>query len=165
MTSAGSSRQAPTRWASTAPPSPGPRSSTRSPTGSARRCSCCPSTSSAPHAGFIVTTHGGRRETDLLALDWAKEAIERGAGELLVNSIDADGTKAGYDLELTAAMHELSSVPVIASGGAGALEHFAPAVHAGADAVLAASVFHNGELTVGDVKGALAADGISVRGA
>ncbi|WP_168627299.1 imidazole glycerol phosphate synthase subunit HisF [Cryobacterium sp. BB307] len=115
--------------------------------------------------GFIVTTHGGRRETDLLALDWAKEAIERGAGELLVNSIDADGTKAGYDLELTAAMHELSSVPVIASGGAGALEHFAPAVHAGADAVLAASVFHNGELTVGDVKGALAADGISVRGA
>ena len=127
----------------------------------ARRCQ----DGAATESGFEITTHGGRRETDLLALDWAKEAIERGAGELLVNSIDADGTKAGYDLELTAAMHELSSVPVIASGGAGALEHFAPAVHAGADAVLAASVFHNGELTVGDVQGALAADGLSVRGA
>ena len=114
-------------------------------------------------SGFVVTTHGGRTETELDALDWAKESIERGAGELLVNSIDADGTKNGYDLELVAAVRELSSVPVIASGGAGAVGHFAPAVAAGADAVLAASVFHNGELTVGDVKAALAAEGIATR--
>ncbi len=112
---------------------------------------------------FVVTTHGGREETDLDALDWAREAIERGAGELLVNSIDADGTKQGFDLELVGAMRELSRVPVIASGGAGALEHFAPAVHAGADALLAASVFHNAELTVGAVKGALRAEGIPTR--
>ena len=112
---------------------------------------------------FVVTTHGGRTETDLDALEWAREAIERGAGELLVNSIDADGTKNGFDLELVSAMRELSAVPVIASGGAGALEHFAPAVAAGADAVLAASVFHNGELTVGQVKAALAAEGVLVR--
>ena len=114
-------------------------------------------------SGFVVTTHGGRTETDLDALDWAKEAIERGAGELLVNSIDADGTKQGFDLELVAAVRQLSSVPVIASGGAGAVGDFAPAVAAGADAVLAASVFHNGELTVGDVKAALTAEGIAVR--
>ncbi|MCY7413156.1 MAG: imidazole glycerol phosphate synthase subunit HisF, partial [Salinibacterium sp.] len=94
--------------------------------------------------GWIVTTHGGRTETEIDALDWAREGIDRGAGELLVNSIDADGTRAGFDLELIAAIRELSSVPVIASGGAGALEHFAPAVAAGADAVLAASVFHSG---------------------
>ena len=109
-----------------------------------------------------MTTHGGRTETTLDALEWAREAIERGAGELLVNSIDADGTKQGFDLELIRLMREVSSVPVIASGGAGAVEHFAPALHAGADAVLAASVFHSGALTVGDVKDALAADG-SVR--
>ncbi|MCK6065288.1 MULTISPECIES: imidazole glycerol phosphate synthase subunit HisF [Microbacterium] len=114
-------------------------------------------------SGFVVTTHGGRTETSLDALAWAREAIERGAGELLVNSIDADGTKAGFDLELVALMREVASVPVIASGGAGAVEHFAPAIHAGADAVLAASVFHTGALTVGDVKAALAADGIEVR--
>lgn len=113
--------------------------------------------------GFVVTTHGGRTETGLAALDWAREAIDRGAGELLVNSIDADGTKAGFDLELVAAMRELSRVPVIASGGAGAVEHFAPAIHAGADAVLAASVFHNGELTIGAVKQELVAQGILVR--
>lgn len=112
---------------------------------------------------FIVTTHGGRTATDRDALEWAREAIDRGAGELLVNSIDADGTKSGFDLELIAAMRELSTVPVIASGGAGALEHFAPAVRAGADAVLAASVFHNGDLTVGAVKRELAAEGILVR--
>lgn len=112
---------------------------------------------------FIVTTHGGRTETDLDALAWAREAIERGAGELLVNSIDADGTKQGFDLELVAAMRAISSVPVIASGGAGAVEDFAPAIEAGADAVLAASVFHNGELTVGDVKRALAEKGIVTR--
>ena len=112
---------------------------------------------------FIVTTHGGRTDTDLDALDWAREAIERGAGELLVNSIDADGTKQGFDLELVAAMRELSRVPVIASGGAGALADFAPAVAAGADAVLAASVFHNGELTVGQVKSALNDAGVATR--
>lgn len=119
----------------------------------------------SPHtaSGFVVTTHGGRTETDLDALEWAREAIERGAGELLVNSIDADGTRDGFDLELVGLMRELSSVPVIASGGAGAVLHFAPAIRAGADAVLAASVFHSGQLTVGDVKHALADDGIEVR--
>ncbi len=113
--------------------------------------------------GFVVTTHGGRTETDLDAIAWASEAVERGAGELLVNSIDADGTKQGFDLELVAAIRAVSRVPVIASGGAGALEHFAPAVAAGADAVLAASVFHNGELTVGQVKEALTAEGVDIR--
>jgi len=114
-------------------------------------------------SGFVVTTHGGRRESDLDALAWAAEAIERGAGELLVNSIDADGTKDGYDLELVRVMREVSRVPVIASGGAGAVADFAPAVDAGADAVLAASVFHDGLLTVGEVKAALAAAGHPVR--
>lgn len=112
---------------------------------------------------FVVTTHGGRTETELNALDWAQEAIERGVGELLVNSIDADGTRAGFDLELITAMRQLSSVPVIASGGAGAVEHFPPAIAAGADAVLAASVFHDGDMTVGDVKRGLAAAGMLVR--
>ncbi|QEO15892.1 imidazole glycerol phosphate synthase subunit HisF [Agromyces intestinalis] len=119
--------------------------------------------SNRTESGFVVTTHGGRTETDLDALEWARRGIELGAGELLVNSIDADGTKQGFDLELVALMHELSHVPVIASGGAGAVEHFPPAVAAGADAVLAASVFHNGELTVGEVKQALRADGRIVR--
>jgi cyclase len=114
-------------------------------------------------SGFVVTTHGGRTETDIDALAWAREVIERGAGELLVNSIDADGTKQGFDLELVRLVRELSTVPVIASGGAGAVGDFAPAVAAGADAVLAASVFHGGELTVGDVKDALRAEGIAVR--
>lgn len=119
--------------------------------------------SDATPSGYVVTTHGGRTATTLDALEWAREAIERGAGELLVNSIDADGTKDGFDLELVRHMRELSSVPVIASGGAGAAEHFAPAIRAGADAVLAASVFHSGQLTVGDVKRTLAADGVDVR--
>jgi cyclase len=114
-------------------------------------------------SGFVVTTHGGRTLTTLDALAWAREAIDRGAGELLVNSIDADGTKDGFDLELVGLMRELSSVPVIASGGAGSAAHFAPALHAGADAVLAASVFHAGQLTIGDVKEALVAEGIEVR--
>lgn len=118
-----------------------------------------------PHAdsGFVVTTHGGRERTTIDAIGWAREAIERGAGELLVNSIDADGTKQGFDLELIAAIAEVSTVPVIASGGAGALEHFAPPLAVGAHAVLAASVFHNGELTVGQVKDALCAEGMDVR--
>jgi cyclase len=119
--------------------------------------------STATGSGFVVTTHGGRTETGLDALEWAREAIERGAGELLVNSIDADGTREGFDLELVALMREVSSVPVIASGGAGDVTHFGPAIEAGADAVLAASVFHSGQLTVGEVKAAMAADGIAVR--
>ena len=114
-------------------------------------------------SGFVVTTHGGRTETDLDAIAWARQAIDLGAGELLVNSIDADGTKQGFDLELVARMREASTVPVIASGGAGAVEHFAPAVQAGADAVLAASVFHDGLMTIGDVKDALQSAGEEVR--
>jgi len=119
--------------------------------------------SSATASGFVVTTHGGRTETTLDALVWAREAVERGAGELLVNSIDADGTRQGFDLELVRLMRAASSVPVVASGGAGAVEHFAPAIEAGADAVLAASVFHTGQLTVDDVKRELASSGILVR--
>ena len=119
--------------------------------------------SSRMPSGFVVTTHGGRTETDVDAVAWALEAIERGAGELLVNSIDADGTKQGFDLELITMMRGVSAVPVIASGGAGAVGDFAPAVAAGADAVLAASVFHGGELTVGQVKDALRAEGVAVR--
>ena len=115
------------------------------------------------HSGFVVTTHGGRTLTSLDALDWAREAIDRGAGELLVNSIDADGTKQGFDLELVRLMREVSSVPVIASGGAGSAEDFAPAIAAGADAVLAASVFHSGQLTIGEVKSTMHAEGIEVR--
>ena len=114
-------------------------------------------------SGFVVTTHGGRTETDLDAIAWARQAIDLGAGELLVNSIDADGTKQGFDLELVARMREASTVPVIASGGAGAVEHFAPAVQAGADAVLAASVFHDGLMAIGDVKDALQSAGEEVR--
>ena len=106
---------------------------------------------------------GCRIPTELDALAWATEAIERGAGELLVNSIDADGTKAGFDTELISAMREISRVPVIASGGAGRLADFPPAIAAGADAVLAASVFHNGELTIGQVKQELADAGWTVR--
>jgi len=118
--------------------------------------------SSAP-SGFVVTTHGGRTRTDIDAVAWARESVERGAGELLVNSIDADGTKEGFDLELISALRPVVGVPLIASGGAGKLEHFAPAVHAGADAVLAASVFHSGLLTVGQVKEELGRSGVIVR--
>ncbi|GGF31904.1 imidazole glycerol phosphate synthase subunit HisF [Subtercola lobariae] len=114
-------------------------------------------------SGFVVTTHGGRRETELDALAWAQRAITLGAGELLVNSIDADGTKDGYDLELIRLMREISSVPVIASGGAGKVSDFPEAIAAGADAVLAASVFHNRELTISDVKSALSESGVVVR--
>jgi cyclase len=114
-------------------------------------------------SGFAVTTHGGRTNTGIDALDWAERAIALGAGELLVNSIDADGTKAGYDVRLIEAVRAVSSVPLIASGGAGALEHFVPAVAAGADAVLAASVFHRGVFTIGQVKAALAEAGVVVR--
>ena len=114
-------------------------------------------------SGFVVTTHGGRTETDLDAVAWAQTAIELGVGELLVNSIDADGTKAGFDIELITLMHGLSTVPVIASGGAGKALDFPPAIAAGADAVLAASVFHSGQLTIGDVKAELRRAGMPVR--
>ena len=114
-------------------------------------------------SGFEVTTHGGRRGTGLDAVDWARRAADLGAGELLVNSMDADGTKAGYDLELLRLVRDAVHVPVIASGGAGTLADFAPAVDAGADAVLAASVFHFGDLTIGAVKAALRESGHAVR--
>lgn len=119
--------------------------------------------SPATPSGFVVTTHGGRTETDLDAGEWAREAIERGAGELLVNSIDADGTTRGFDLELVSLMREVAAVPVIASGGAGRAEDFAPAIQAGADAVLAASVFHSGQLTIDQVKRAMSDAGVRVR--
>jgi len=114
-------------------------------------------------SGFEVTTHGGRRGTGIDAVEWAQRAAELGAGEILLNSMDADGTKDGYDLELIRLVRATVHVPVIASGGAGKVEDFGPAVAAGADAVLAASVFHFGELTVGDVKDALRAEAITVR--
>ncbi|TDC37002.1 imidazole glycerol phosphate synthase subunit HisF [Micromonospora sp. 15K316] len=114
-------------------------------------------------SGFEVTTHGGRRGTGIDAVDWARRAAELGAGELLVNSMDADGTKAGFDLALIRAVRQVVDVPVVASGGAGEVAHFPPAIDAGADAVLAASVFHFGELTVADVKGALRHCGHPVR--
>jgi cyclase len=114
-------------------------------------------------SGFEVTTHGGRRGTGIDAVAWAARAAELGAGEILLNSMDADGTKDGFDLELIRLVRAAVPVPVIASGGAGAVEHFPPAVAAGADAVLAASVFHFGDFTVGDVKEGLRASGVPVR--
>ena len=114
-------------------------------------------------SGFEVTTHGGRRGTGIDAVEWARRGAEYGAGEVLLNSIDADGTRDGYDIEMLQAVRAAVDVPVIASGGAGALAHFAPAVAAGADAVLAASVFHFGVLRIGEVKAALAAAGHPVR--
>jgi cyclase len=112
---------------------------------------------------FEVTTHGGRRGTGIDAVEWAVTAQELGAGEILLNSMDADGTRAGYDLELIRAVRARVTVPLIASGGAGALADFAPAVDAGADAVLAASVFHFGQLRIGEVKDAMDAAGVTVR--
>jgi cyclase len=114
-------------------------------------------------SGFEVTTHGGRRGTGLDAVAWARRAAELGAGEILLNSMDADGTQAGFDLELIGAVREAVNVPVIASGGAGRVADFAPAVAAGADAVLAASVFHFGEIKIGEVKESLRAAGHAVR--
>ena len=126
----------------------------------ARRCPVgTPTTSS----GFEVTTHGGRRGIGIDAVDWARRGAELGAGEILLNSMDADGTRDGYDLELVRAVRAVVGVPVIASGGAGVADHFPPAVDAGADAVLAASVFHFGQLRVGEVKDALRTAGHPVR--
>ena len=116
-----------------------------------------------PGSGCEVTTHGGRRGTGLDAVAWARRAAQLGAGEILLNSMDADGTQGGFDLDLIAAVRAVVDVPVIASGGAGRVADFAPAVAAGADAVLAASVFHFGEIRIGEVKESLRAAGHPVR--
>jgi cyclase len=113
--------------------------------------------------GFEVTTHGGRQGTGIDAVEWAARGQELGVGEILLNSMDADGTKAGYDVEMVSKVRKVVTVPVIASGGAGAVADFAPAVEAGADAVLAASVFHFGTMRIGDAKAALRAAGYAVR--
>jgi imidazole glycerol-phosphate synthase subunit HisF len=125
----------------------------------ARRATGKPS----PPSGFEVTTHGGRTGTGIDAVEWARRAVELGAGEILLNSMDADGTTAGFDLELIRAVRDVVTVPVIASGGAGTLAHFPPAIDAGADAVLAASVFHFGTLRIGQVKDVLRDAGHPVR--
>ena len=114
-------------------------------------------------SGFEVTTHGGREGTGIDALSWIEKACELGVGEILLNSMDADGTRAGYDLGMIRAVRPISRVPLIASGGAGALEDFAAALNAGADALLAASVFHFGIHRIGDVKEYLKNAGYSVR--
>jgi cyclase len=118
---------------------------------------------SATESGFEVTTHGGRESAGLDAVAWAKQACELGAGEILLNAMDADGTRQGFDLDLIRTVRREVTVPVIASGGAGAAEHFPPAIEAGADAVLAASVFHFGTLSIAEVKAALAGAGHPVR--
>ena len=114
-------------------------------------------------SGFEVTTHGGRKSAGLDALAWVEEGIARGVGEILLNSMDADGTGDGYDIEMIRAVRAISSVPVIASGGAGKLSDFASALDAGADALLAASVFHFGTFTIVEVKEDLSAQGYSIR--
>jgi len=114
-------------------------------------------------SGFEVTTHGGRRSAGLDAVEWARRAADLGAGEILLNAMDADGTQDGFDLELIRLVRREVSIPVIASGGAGRVEHFPPAVDAGADAVLAATVFHFGTLRIADVKEALRSAGRPVR--
>lgn len=114
--------------------------------------------------GWDVYTHGGRKNTHLDAVDWAAQMAEHGAGEILLTSMDRDGTKSGFDLELTRAVSDRVAVPVIASGGVGALEHLSEGIRiGGADAVLAASIFHYGEFTVGQAKALMARDGIPVR--
>jgi cyclase len=122
-----------------------------------------PAGSAPTVSGFEVTTHGGRRGTGIDAIEWLRHAADLGAGEILLNSMDADGTRDGFDLELIRMARAAVALPVIASGGAGLAAHFPPAVTAGADAVLAASVFHFGDLTVGAVKDAMRAAGITVR--
>jgi cyclase len=119
--------------------------------------------SPATDSGFEVTTHGGRRSAGLDAVEWAHRAAGLGAGEILLNAMDADGTQDGFDLDLIRAVRREVTIPVIASGGAGKLEHFPPAVDAGADAVLAATVFHFGTLRIADVKRTLAEAGHPVR--
>ena len=114
-------------------------------------------------SGFEVTTHGGRRSAGIDAVEWTRRATELGAGEILLNAMDADGTEDGFDLELIRLVRGEVTIPVIASGGAGKVEHFPPAVEAGADAVLAATVFHFGTLRVAEVKQGLAEAGYPVR--
>jgi len=114
-------------------------------------------------SGFEVTTHGGRRGTGIDAVEWSEQGQDLGVGEILLNSMDADGTRKGYDVDMITAVRAVVTVPVIASGGAGAIDDFAPAVAAGADAVLAASVFHFGDLRIPEVKAALRAAGHDVR--
>jgi cyclase len=114
-------------------------------------------------SGFGVTTHGGRTSAGRDAIEWVREAAERGAGEILLNSMDADGTTSGFDVEMIQAVKAVVDVPVIASGGAGTVQHFVEAARAGADAVLAASVFHYGTLGIAEVKAGLAAAGFPVR--
>ncbi len=114
-------------------------------------------------SGFGVTTHGGRTSAGLDAIDWVREAVDRGAGEVLLNSMDADGTTGGFDVDMIAAVKAVVDVPVIASGGAGSVADFVAAATAGADAVLAASVFHYQKLTIAEVKAGLAAAGFAVR--
>ncbi len=114
-------------------------------------------------SGFEVTTHGGRQGTGIDALAWVEEGIDRGVGEILLNSMDADGTESGFDGAMIKAVRAISAVPIIASGGAGTVEDFGAALTSGADAVLAASVFHFGKLTIGDVKSYLAGAGFTVR--
>jgi cyclase len=118
----------------------------------------------AGEPGWDVYTHGGRKNTGLDAVEWAREMVARGAGEILLTSMDRDGTKSGFDLELTRQVSDAVSVPVIASGGVGSLAHLSDGIRiGGADAVLAASIFHYGEFTVGEAKALLARDGIPVR--
>lgn len=114
-------------------------------------------------SGFGVTTHGGRKNAGIDALAWVTEACERGAGEVLLNSIDADGTKNGFDVEMIDAVRAITSVPLVASGGAGKASDAVEAYQAGADAILAASIFHHDKVTVGEVKASLAAVGAVVR--
>lgn len=114
-------------------------------------------------SGFEVTTHGGSKSAGIDAIEWAKKGEELGVGEILLNSMDGDGTKAGFDIELIEKVREAVSIPVIASGGAGKAEHFPPAVEAGANAVLAASIFHFGEVSIPEVKKTMADAGQEVR--
>ena len=114
-------------------------------------------------SGFEVTTHGGKTETGIDALYWIEESIKRGVGEILLNSMVMDGTRAGYDLELIRKVREISTVPIIASGGAGDIDDFGRAIESGADALLAASIFHFGIYRVGDIKRDLARKGFTVR--
>ena len=118
---------------------------------------------SGTDSGFEVTTHGGRRAAGLDAIEWAARAAELGAGEILLNAMDADGTRSGFDLDLVRLVRAAVSIPIIASGGAGAASDFPPAVDAGADAVLAATIFHFGTVSIAEVKAALADTGHQVR--
>ena len=113
--------------------------------------------------GFEVTTHGGRESSGLDALEWIRRAVDLGVGEILLNSMDADGTRAGFDIEMIDSVRRICQVPLIASGGAGKLEDFAAALDVGADALLAASVFHFGEFRISDVKDYLSKRGYKVR--